>query len=111
MLQILKTDFLPKLRADEETADAISYLSSLEKILSESGVMIESESLTKQFTGLVADTVDDKAYELFLNEDDKLRWRAYEDGQEKIYVKEPESTWTQRFIATIIRLLPVKSQL
>ena len=40
VLQILKTDFLPKLRADEETADAISYLSSLEKILSESGVMI-----------------------------------------------------------------------
>ncbi len=40
VLQILKSDFLPKLRADEETADAISYLSSLEKILSESGVTI-----------------------------------------------------------------------
>lgn len=40
VLQILKTDFLPKLRADEETADAIAYLSSLEKILSESGVTI-----------------------------------------------------------------------
>jgi translation initiation factor 2B subunit (eIF-2B alpha/beta/delta family) len=40
VLQILKSDFLPKLRADEETADAITYLSSLEKILSESGVTI-----------------------------------------------------------------------
>jgi len=37
VLQILKSDFLPKLQEDEETADAISYLTSLEKILSESG--------------------------------------------------------------------------
>lgn len=40
VLHILKTDFLPKLREDDETADAISYLSSLEKILNESSSAI-----------------------------------------------------------------------
>jgi len=40
VLHILKSDFLPRLRENEETADAIAYLSQLDKILSESGVAI-----------------------------------------------------------------------
>lgn len=40
VLHILKSDFLPRLRENEETADAISYLSQLDKILSESGEAI-----------------------------------------------------------------------
>lgn len=77
----------------------------------ESGVIIESESMTNLFMSGVEDNVDEKAYELFLDENDKLRWRGYEDGQEVIHTNEPESTWAQRFIAGIVRLLPVKSQL
>jgi putative cardiolipin synthase len=77
----------------------------------ESGVMIESESLTQRATRAIADSVNENAYELFLDEDDKLRWRTYEDGEETVYANEPESTWAQRFIAAIVRLLPVKSQL
>jgi translation initiation factor eIF-2B subunit delta len=49
VLQILKSDFLPKLQEGEETADAISYLSSLEKILSESGEAI-AELFAEKFT-------------------------------------------------------------
>ena len=59
----------------------------------------------------VDDALKKKTWELFLNEDDKLRWRGYQDGREVIYVNEPESTWFQRFVAGIIQLLPVKSQL
>jgi len=77
----------------------------------ESGVIIESESMTTLFMSGVEDNVDEKAYELFLDENDKLRWRGYEDGREVIHTNEPESTWAQRFIAGIVRLLPVKSQL
>ncbi|MBE0644548.1 MAG: hypothetical protein IH600_10755 [Bacteroidetes bacterium] len=40
VLHILKSDFLVKLHDDEETADAIAYLSSLEKILTQSGEQI-----------------------------------------------------------------------
>jgi translation initiation factor 2B subunit (eIF-2B alpha/beta/delta family) len=40
VLHILKSEFLPRLRANEEMADAIAYLSSLEKILNESGAAI-----------------------------------------------------------------------
>lgn len=47
VLQILKSEFLSKLREDDETADAISYLSSLEKILTQSG-----EQIAGIFSGL-----------------------------------------------------------
>ena len=40
VLHILKSDFLPKLQEGEENADAIQYIASLEKILSESGETI-----------------------------------------------------------------------
>jgi len=40
VLHILKSDFLSKLHDDSEIADAISYLSSLEKILTQSGEQI-----------------------------------------------------------------------
>jgi len=77
----------------------------------ESGVIIESATMTKRFAKMVEDSAEEKAYELFLDEDDKLRWRTWDDGQETIITNEPESTWTQRFIAAIIQLLPVRSQL
>ncbi|MBN1447518.1 MAG: hypothetical protein JXA28_06275 [Bacteroidetes bacterium] len=50
VLHILKSDFLPKLHEDEETADAIQYISSLEKILSESG-----ERIAELFAGKFGD--------------------------------------------------------
>ena len=77
----------------------------------ESGVIIEWENMAGVFRAAVDDGLKAKAWELFLNEDDKLRWRGYQDGREVIYVNEPESTWVQRFIAGFIQLLPVKSQL
>ena len=49
VLHILKSDFLPKLREGEENADAIQYIASLEKILSESGVTI-AELFAEKFS-------------------------------------------------------------
>jgi putative cardiolipin synthase len=77
----------------------------------ESGVLIKSEKMTKMFMQGVDEGVAEKTYELFLNEKGKLRWRGYEDGKEVIYSKDPESTWFQRFVAGVVRVLPVKSQL
>jgi translation initiation factor 2B subunit (eIF-2B alpha/beta/delta family) len=42
VLQILKMDFLPRLRADGELAPAIAYLDSIQRILEESGDKIAS---------------------------------------------------------------------
>ena len=35
VIHILKSEFLPRLQENEETADALTYLSSVEKILTE----------------------------------------------------------------------------
>ena len=78
---------------------------------SESGVIIESAALGKTFAEGVEAAVNDQAWQLFLNEDGKLRWRGFDDGVETIYKKDPQSTWGQRAAATLARILPVKSQL
>ncbi|MCZ7556707.1 MAG: hypothetical protein M5R41_09940 [Bacteroidia bacterium] len=52
VLHILKSEFLPRLQKDEETADAIAYISSLEKILAESGSAI-AELFCSRFTSPV----------------------------------------------------------
>jgi hypothetical protein len=49
--------------------------------------------------------------EVFLNEKGKLRWRGYDNGQEVILDKEPQTTWGQRFMAGFYRILPIRGQL
>ena len=77
----------------------------------ESGVIIESQRLGEEFGDTFDRGVRSQTYELSLNDAGKLRWRGYEDDREVIYRKEPKSTWGQRFIAGLVRLLPVKGQL
>ena len=77
----------------------------------ESGLLIESETLATRFADWADEGIKANTYELFLDENGKLRWRGYEDGHEVIYKKEPESTWFERFVAGFVRILPVKSQL
>ena len=77
----------------------------------ESGVIIESQRLGEEFGGTFDSGVRSQTYELSLNDSGKLRWRGFEDDREVIYKKEPKSTWGQRFIAGLVRLLPVKGQL
>ncbi len=77
----------------------------------ESGVLIQSERMARHFGDLIYSKLETQTYEVFLNEDGNLRWRGYNDGQEVIYKKEPESTWGQRFTAGFMRMMPVRSQL
>jgi hypothetical protein len=48
---------------------------------------------------------------VFLNEKGKLRWRGIEGGVEVIFDKEPQTTWSQRFGAGFMRILPIRGQL
>ncbi len=77
----------------------------------ESGVIIESKGFGRLFGDTFDAGIERQAYEVFLDEGGRLRWRGLENGQTVIYRNEPKSTWSQRFIAALVRLLPVKGQL
>ncbi len=76
----------------------------------ELGVIVRDPELALIYTVLVEDALPKQTFEVFLNEDGKLRWRGYKNGEEIIFDKEPETTWGQRFGAWFARIIP-KSQL
>ncbi len=76
----------------------------------ELGVIIRDPELALVFSVLVEDALKQQTFEVFLNEQGKIRWRGSRHGQEIIYDKEPETTWGQRFAAGFARIMP-KSQL
>jgi putative cardiolipin synthase len=76
----------------------------------ELGVIIRDPELALIYAVLIEEALQSQAFEVFLNEDGKVRWRGYRDGVETIYDKEPETTWGQRFSAWLARIIP-KSQL
>ena len=80
-------------------------------INTESGVIIKSERMAKYFADSIDEALPRQAYEVYLNESDKLRWRAFINGEEVVYKKEPETTWGQRFAAGFMRILPIRGQL
>jgi putative cardiolipin synthase len=80
-------------------------------INTELGVIIESPELAAPLVKRLFEKVPTHAYEVFLNERGRLRWRGIENGQEVILDKEPQTTWWQRFVVGFLRILPIKSQL
>ncbi len=77
----------------------------------ESGVIIRSQKIADWFSMRISSTLPTHTYELFLNDNNELRWRAYEEGQEVIFENEPETTWWQRFQAGFLGLMPIRGQL
>ncbi len=81
------------------------------KINTELGVIIHSAEIAAEIADMIEDKAPRTAFEVFLNEDGKLRWRGMERGAEVVLDKEPLSTWGQRFQAGFYRMLPIESQL
>ena len=52
-----------------------------------------------------------QAWEVYLDEKGRTRWRGMEGDELVIYDKEPKTTWGQRFMAGVYRILPIRSQL
>ena len=67
--------------------------------------------MAEMFASSVEAALATETYEVFLNEDGKVRLRGVKDDQESIYKKEPEASWGRRFVAAFMRLMPVKGQL
>jgi putative cardiolipin synthase len=80
-------------------------------INTELGVIIDSPQLAGEFAALIDEVLPTKAWDVFLNEDERLRWRSLQDGQETIFRKEPQTSWWQRFVAGFYRILPIHRQL
>jgi putative cardiolipin synthase len=80
-------------------------------INTELGLIIRSPKIAAELADIFEASKDEKFFEVFLNEKGKLQWRSIDDGQEVILTKEPQTTWGQRFMAGIYRILPIRSQL
>ena len=80
-------------------------------INTESGVIIYSPEMARRFVRNIDSALPQQSYEVFLNEDGKIRWLARRDGKEIILDKEPETTWGQRFMAGFLRFMPIRGQL
>jgi putative cardiolipin synthase len=80
-------------------------------INTELGVIIRDPGLAEYYAEYAERTLPDSAYEVFLDDKNRVRWRGTEDGETIVYDKEPETTWWDRFKVGFVRILPVRSQL
>jgi putative cardiolipin synthase len=79
-------------------------------INTEMGVVIHDPNLALTYSNLVEEALPVKTYEVFLDDNGKLRWRGYVNGEEVVFDKEPDTTWGQRFKVGLARIIP-KGQL
>lgn len=77
----------------------------------EMGVIIKDHVLADAFAAQVHEKLPSEAYEVFLNEDGKLRWRSTTDGVVTIDDKEPRTSWWDRFVVGFVGIFPINSQL
>jgi putative cardiolipin synthase len=78
----------------------------------ELGVIIDSEEMATAVENAFRDAIPHYSYEVYLNAQNKLRWRTFdENGVEKIFDKEPNTSFWKRLQANLGRLLPIRSQL
>jgi len=77
----------------------------------ELGVIIHSPKIATELVERVTAALPTVSFEVFLDDKNKLRWRGYEDGQEAILSKEPQTGFWHRFNAGFMRMMPIKSQL
>jgi putative cardiolipin synthase len=77
----------------------------------EMGVIIDDPALAEYFASRVESALPTNTWEVYLDENGKLRWRGLEGGDIVNYEKEPRTTWGQRFMAGLYRILPIRSQL
>jgi len=78
----------------------------------EAGLYVESPELARQVIEYMdAGVSPHNAYRVVLDEDGRLRWIVELDGARVDYDKDPDSTWWQRFVAGVVRILPVEEHL
>ena len=78
----------------------------------EVGVMSDSIDIANQAAKIMDEGVaPGSAYQVKLDEDDRLVWTAENDGEEVRYDADPETNIWNRFLFDIIGILPIEDQL
>jgi putative cardiolipin synthase len=80
-------------------------------INTELGVIIYDRGMAENFAKFADETLPIGAYEVFLDDRNKLRWRDNAADPPYIYEKEPETTWWDRRKVGFVKILPVRGQL
>jgi putative cardiolipin synthase len=72
----------------------------------ELGVIIHSPKIATELVERVNTAIPTASFEVFLNDKNQLRWRGYDNGQETILTKEPQTSSWHRFSAWFLRIVP-----
>jgi cardiolipin synthase C len=81
-------------------------------INTEAGLYIESRELAEKLTAYMATGVmPANSYRVLLDPNGEIVWETVRDGQRVRYRDEPETGFRRRFIADLLKLLPIDSQL
>ena len=72
----------------------------------ELGVIIHSAELANEMVARVIAGLSQNSFQVFLNEDDNLRWRGHDNGEEVILSEEPQTSFWHRFNANVLRIAP-----
>jgi putative cardiolipin synthase len=81
-------------------------------INTEAGLYVESPEIARQVIEYMDDGVAPRnSYRVLVDEQRRLRWVTDVDGAGVDYSKDPKSTWLQRSLTALIRVLPVDRQL
>ena len=72
----------------------------------ELGVIIHSPDLANEMIERVTNFLPTATFEVFLNEDNNLRWRGHDNGEEVILSEEPQTSFWHRFNANVLRIAP-----
>ena len=81
-------------------------------INTEAGLYIESPELAERLTAYMATGVlPANSYRVLLDPSGEIVWETVRDGQMVRYRNEPETGFRRRFVANLLKLLPIDSQL
>jgi putative cardiolipin synthase len=81
-------------------------------INTEAGLYVESPELAAQVIAYTDEGVlPENSYRVLLDEEEDLVWVTENEGREVRYEKDPRSTFWQRSVSSVIRVLPIEGQL
>jgi len=80
-------------------------------INTELGVIIDSPELGTFVGEQIDAALDEKTYEVVLDDEDRLLWIDRSGAEEISFDTEPQTTWWDRFSVGLMRMLPIKGQL
>lgn len=81
----------------------------------EIGVVLKSEELAEEMANWFDDNIEEMAFRLELKKDEngleRIYWYGLENGEQRVYMVDPYTSFLRRFGIGLLSLLPIESQL